>query len=621
MSLTQALGTAAAGLKTAQGGLSLVAANVANAQTPGYVRKTTETATIAAGGDLVSVRLAAVNRIVDQYVQRQLRTEASGGSYAELRSLFYDRLQNIYADPNSATSIESVYNDFTTALQALTTNPSDYSTRVNVLSTAQAMAQQLNNMSADIQALRENAEQGLADCIRNANTCLQGLAKVNTQLTSSHIEDATRASLLDQRDYYLDQLSELMDIRVTEDAFDSVTVFTSSGIQLAGAEATTLSFDAQGMMSPGAQWSADPAKRQVGTIVVTNSAGGTMDLIETRSFRSGEIAAYLEMRDKVLVEAQTQLDELAASISRALSDVTTAGTPVTSGAQAGFDLDVSGLLAGNSVKVSWTDTLTGKLHSATLVRVDDPGALPLSDSLTSDPNDKVIGIDFSGGLAAAVAQMNAAFTGQVQFSNPSGTTLRVLDDGAASTADLVSASVTKTQTSLTGGTAELPFFMDGAQYYSGAVAGSYPQSVGFAGRITINPALLADPSRLVVYDTGTTSADQTRPNFLYDRLTTATQTFAPQTGIGSQTAPFSGSISSFLRQTMAQQGENAAGAAKLAEGQTMVVDALQQRLNEGAAVNIDEEMTTLLTLQTAYGANARVFSVVNEMLKTLLQMM
>jgi flagellar hook-associated protein 1 FlgK len=621
MSLTQSLGTAAAGLRAAQSGLSVVSANVANAQTPGYTRKRTETTTIAAGGDLVSVRVAGVNRIVDQYVQRQLRVEASGGAYADLRTQFYDRLQNIYADPNSSTSIESVYNQFTTALQALTTNPSDYSTRANVLSTAQAVAQQLNNMTADIQALRENAEQGLSDSVRTANSYLQGLAQINAQLSASHADDASRASLLDQRDYYLDQLSNLMDIRVTEDAYDTVAVFTSSGIQLVGTTASTLSFDAQGMVTPGAQWSADPAKRQVGTIAVTNSTGASIDLITTKSFRSGEITAYLEMRDTILPQAQTQLDELAAAMSRALSDTTTAGTPVTSGAQSGFDLDIAGLLAGNSVAVSWTDTLTGKTHSATIVRVDDPSALPLSSTLTADPNDRVVGIDFSQGLTVALKQMNDAFNGQLQFSNPSGTTLRVLDDGTASTSDLTSASVTKTTTSLTGGSAELPFFMDGTQYYTGASAGSYNQSVGFAGRITVNPALLADPSRLVAYTVTTPSADQTRPNFLYDKLNTATQTFAPQTGIGSATAPYTGSISSYLRQAMSQQGENASAAAKLSEGQKMVVDALQQRLNEGAAVNIDEEMTTLLTLQTAYGANARVFSVVNEMLKTLMQMM
>nr|MBA2400846.1 hypothetical protein [Bradyrhizobium sp.] len=40
MSISQALNTASSGLRATQAGLSLIASNVANAQTPGYVRKT-----------------------------------------------------------------------------------------------------------------------------------------------------------------------------------------------------------------------------------------------------------------------------------------------------------------------------------------------------------------------------------------------------------------------------------------------------------------------------------------------------------------------------------------------------------------------------------------------------
>ena len=42
------------------------------------------------------------------------------------------------------------------------------------------------------------------------------------------------------------------------------------------------------------------------------------------------MAAYIELRDKTLVQAQTQLDQFAASMASALSDKTTAGTAVTS---------------------------------------------------------------------------------------------------------------------------------------------------------------------------------------------------------------------------------------------------------------------------------------------------
>src|SRR5262249_59096347 len=285
----------------------------------------------------------------------------------------------------------------------------------------------------------------------------------------------------------------------------------------AGIGAAHLSFDAQGSMTPTAQWSADPSKRNVGTITLTGVNGGDFDLIANNSIRSGKIAAYLEMRDQVLVQPQNQLDALAAGMASALSDKTTDGTPVPpSGGQSGFDIDLSGLQAGNSVRLSYTDNATGKQQTVTLVRVDDPSALPLSNTATTDPNDKVIGLDFSGGLSSVVSQLSSALAGTgLQFSNPTGSTLRILDDGLANKASVHSVSYTTTATSLTAGGAQLPFFLDANSPYTGAITSVGPQSRGLAARIAVNAGLVADPSKLVVYQTPpfTPAPHPTRPTF------------------------------------------------------------------------------------------------------------
>jgi len=49
-----------------------------------------------------------------------------------------------------------------------------------------------------------------------------------------------------------------------------------------------------------------------------------------------------------------------------------------------------------------------------------------------------------------------------------------------------------------------------------------------------------------------------------------------------------------------------------------VVNALQQRLNDAAGVNVDQEMARLISLQTAYGANARVMTAARDILDMLL---
>lgn len=618
MSLAQALATAVTGIRTTQTGLALVAGNVANAETPGYIRKTVLQVETGAGAYGVGVRTTGINRVLDTYLQSQFRTESGGGGYATLRSQYYQRLQVIYGNPGADGGIESVYNRFTASLQALSTSPDDYSARANVLSSAQALTQQLNRMTADIQALRSDAELGLADAVARANETMAQIAELNRQLAATGSSDAAAATLMDQRDRYVDELSRLMDIRVVHDDFHQINVFTTSGIQLAGHSAARLNFDAKGVLSTTAQWSADPDQRAVGTITLTTSAGGSVDLIAIKAIRSGEIAAHLEARDEILMNAQRQLDAVAAAMARALSDRSIGGTPATVGAQSGFDIDVGSLSDGNSISLSYTDNVTGTVHRITLMQVSDPGAVPLSDSVTADPDDEVIGLDFSQGMAAVVGFLNSQFNGRIQFSNLSGTTLRILDDGAGDQTNVDSVNATVTATSLTGGTAELPFFTDVNGPFSGAITSLGSQTLGFAGRIAVNSALLADPTKLVVYQAGISAGDGTRPSFLYDRMTAAALGYDPGAGIGTAQAPFVGTLPGYIQQMLSQQGAAAAAADQLQQGQEVVVNALQQRLNEESGVNIDQEMAHLLQLQNAYAANARVLATVKAMMDALL---
>ena len=621
MGLSQALAAAVSGLHANQAGLSLVAGNVANANTPGYVRKTINQVAVADSGTAIGVRIGEVQRHLNEFVQKQLRAENAGAAYADLRATFYDQLQQIYGQPGSNTSLDSTFNNLTSALQALAASPDDSSARIGVVSAAQLLAQQLNGMAQNIEDFRENAESGIATSVTTANEMMQRIAALNTQIAQSGQQDTAMATLMDQRDQAIDQLSQILDINVVSGPHNQVTVYTGSGLLLVGDKAATLNFDARGTLSASAQWSADPTKRGVGTITLVSPNGTPIDLIETRAIRSGQLAGYLQMRDFDLVQAQNQLDAIASSMASALSDKTTNGTAVTSGAQAGFDIDLGSLLEGNTFSLSYIDKLTNSQRQITFVRVDDPTVLPLSDAATANGSDRVVGIDFSAGMASVWTQISDALsTTGMNASNPSGNTLRLLDDGLGGRATITNASTTTTMTSFGSGSSQLPLFMDGMSAYTGSFRTTGVQSQGLASRITVNGALVADPSKLVTYQSGTQAGDATRPNFILAQLNNATLTFNPNSGIGTVGAPYSGSLGGFMRKVIEFQGEAASTAQTLKEGQDVVLSSLQQRFAENSSVNIDTEMTNLLDLQNAYAANARVMSAIKEMLDTLMRM-
>jgi flagellar hook-associated protein 1 FlgK len=618
MSLIQALSTAMSGLRAAQAGLSVTAGNVANANTPGYVRETANLVETSAGNAGIGVDVAGVNRTLDQLVQSQLWTETAGGAYADAKAQLYQQLQQAYGTPGSANAFDAAFNKFAAAAQALSSSPASAAAQGGVLGAAQQFAQSLNGMSSAIQGLRSQAEQGIATDVAQANAAMQQIAQINQELGTGGAQDSTAAALADQRDQDITQLSQLMSIKVVQTGNNQVSVFTSSGMQLVGAQASTLSFDARGALSPGSAWSADPTKRGVGTITLTSPSGDSTDLIANKSIQSGQIAAYVEMRDQILPQAQGQIDQLAAQMAQALSNQTTAGTAVTAGSQAGFAVDVGNLLPGNSAQVTYTDA-SNVQHTVSIVRVDDPAALPLPNN-PSAPNDKVVGVNFTAGMGSVVAQLNAALGANLQFSNPAGTTLQVLNATAGTSVGSMSA--TATATALAGGSPQLPLFLDGTTPITGAITGAGSQTTGLAARIAVNPALLANPSSLVAYQTSpaTPAGDPTRPSFMFDRLNNARLTFAAPGGSGGQSAPFTGTLADYMSQVASQQGQAASAAANLQQGQDVVVNALQQRLSADSGVNIDQEMSNLISLQTSYGASARVMTTIQQMMTTLMQM-
>src|SRR5258708_7321596 len=144
MSLSQALATAMSGLRVTQASLALVSSNVANAETPGYTRKTVNQIAGTTSDFGSSVRIDGVNRELDTYLQTQVRTETSGAAYADVRSTYLANLQTVYGNPDDAGTIEDAFNTLTSAVQALSTSPDSQSARIRVVNAAQSLAQQHN---------------------------------------------------------------------------------------------------------------------------------------------------------------------------------------------------------------------------------------------------------------------------------------------------------------------------------------------------------------------------------------------------------------------------------------------------------------------------------------------
>jgi flagellar hook-associated protein 1 FlgK len=611
MGLMSALNSAVSGLRTTQDQINLVSTNVANAGSVGYTRRVMAPVQQVADQRTVGVQSGQIQRVMDQIALKQLRLETAGAAYTSLMSTYATQLDKLFGSPGGAGSLDTIFNTFTQSLQTLLNDSGSSSAQKAVLDNADVLASQLGRISDSIQSLRTDAESRIGLAVDRANDLLSSIASANSRIVAN--QPLNDPGLLDERDRMINDLSQLMDVQVVQNQNGSVSISTTAGLQLFnGRDPIRLSFDGRGTLVPQSQYSKDGDVRSVGTITATSSNGVSFDLVGNKLISSGEIAAAIEMRDEVLVQAQRQLDELAAGMARALSDKS-----VVTESSGGFDVDVTDMQPGNTITLDYrTGTTAGRL--ILVATKDGVPADGLAGAL-GEPNATVVPFDLDDTPVDILAGINAAVTAAgLSASHVSGRTLRF--SGAASALTGVAASATVTD--LNSGTdPQLPFFVDGGYGnagYSGSLDG-VPHITGFAQRIKVNPDLLSDPSLLVKITPTTPSGDTERPQFLFDSLTKTPRGFSAAAGL-SGSAPVTSTVQSYVQRVVETQGANAATAQRLNEGQNVALAAIESRYSEGASVNIDEEMAQLVTLQMAYGANARVMTAVRDMMDMLMRM-
>ncbi len=640
MGLSTALNTSLSGLRVSQSQMDIISTNIANVDSVGYTRRRLNVVQQLTSSTTTGVRVDGVTRQLQAQVQKQVRLETAGAAYTAVRADYAEQLDQMFGTPGQAGSLDSTVNEFAKSLQALTTSPSDYSARTQVLSSAQNLASQLNGLTEEVQRMRTGAEAEIAAGVERVNSLLEQISSIDGRLFFSGSATQNSPGLLDERDRAIDELASLIDVRAVSDDNGKLTLFTSGGLQIYGASAIRLTFDARGDLSANNLYTNSPTQRGVGTIRIGAGMGPGIDAIAAGVFKSGSLAAHLEMRDKVLVEAQTQLDDLAASLASVLGDRNPTA-PVVVGANQGFDTRLEDLVTPGTLAMKAGNALTIEVGTPTgtrryqFIATDGAAPTPLPAG-EGEGGATVVRFDRSAGFAGlqslVQSTLGSGFTASIvtipaQAGPPPvaavPNVLRVLDAGGGNSVSSVRAAFSVS--GLTGEGPELPLFTDvgGNAIYTGTLDGARPQKLGFAGRIGVNPSLLTDNSRLVVYNTtpGATTqpGDSTRPKLLLDRLSNATRGLSAGAGIGDSVNGYRSTVTDIARRIVEDQGANASRALSLDQGQQIVLKTVQAKYAETSGVSIDQEMSDLVQIQNAYAANARVMSAVKDLFDMMMR--
>ncbi|MBL1421143.1 MAG: flagellar hook-associated protein FlgK [Alphaproteobacteria bacterium] len=626
MGLGQSISNTLSGLRATQAGIDVVSRNVSNAETEGYTKKIQTLNAKISGGKGTGVAIGPVTRQVDSFLQTNLRVEYSDYKNLSVQTEFLEYVDNLFGEPGSDGALDSIVNNVASAMTTFANAPQSKAASQELMEGSEYLVSQLRDMSDGVQDMRQSAESMIGQEIDRANVAINNIARISHQLISNGSGNGL-ADLQDQLDMEIEDLAAIINIKVVPEGTNgAVKIFAANGLALVDGRPGTLQFDTKFNLSANHLYNKDKDLRGVGTIGLLTASGKPVDLIETGAIRSGKLAGLINVRDNILVNAQDQLDELAHSLAMALNTIENKGTAVVTDVNTGFNLDISGLSDGNVIEFDYRDNLTGYSYTMSFVKVSDPTTLPLDDSATAKGNDKVYGIDFSGGMASVEAQIADAIAKEnpnFSVSLIDGTHLQIMDDGGSNLVNVAGLTGMQTARGVQGQGTELNFFVDWngnrQENYSNSLDGN-TQKRGFASRIRVNSELLADNGLLVKYSNATALGDQSRPEDLLAKFTETSFAFNADSGIGSKSSPYSGTLVDFAQKVVANQTSQIARHSDLEESQKMVVSAMNARLSDKTKVNVDEEMAQLLTLQMAYAANARVVSVVKDLMDIIRNM-
>ena len=305
--LTQALRTARSGLLVNQQTLDVVANNIANVNSEGYSRKIVDPETRVVNGIAAGVQISEITRRVDEGLLKNIRIELAESNKFTVQDDFFARTQDLFGKPGENSSLSHLFENFTSALELLAVSPNRSLEQAEVVRQAQDVTFALQNMSETIQELRQQADVAIADIVTEMNKIVASIDQLNEDIITNGSVGRDVTDLKDQRDQQIDRLSELVDIRFFFRSDDDVVVFTSGGRTLVDTIPPKITHSAASSVSASTTKNeGDFSGIFVGTIVARNDI--------TSELRGGQLKGLVDLRDDILANMQSQLDEFAAEM-------------------------------------------------------------------------------------------------------------------------------------------------------------------------------------------------------------------------------------------------------------------------------------------------------------------
>jgi len=206
--------------------------NVVNANNPDYVQEDPVVESFAP----VGINFQDVRRDQNIYYVNLRNSKLSLVRYLEERSGVLSNVEGIFQELFEGTGINDYTNRFYKAYLDVMKDPTNEGAKNELYNSAKSLADFFKNKSSDIDALDNSIDYNLRDVVSKINELNRKIFNINREITVMFAQNYARGkdykNLLDTRDKYLRELSELINIDVQQDEIGRVKVITSKGFAL-----------------------------------------------------------------------------------------------------------------------------------------------------------------------------------------------------------------------------------------------------------------------------------------------------------------------------------------------------------------------------------------------------
>ncbi|MGH9088506.1 MAG: flagellar hook-associated protein FlgK [Acidimicrobiales bacterium] len=334
--MTQALSIGVSSLNANRTAIDATSENVANTQTPGYVRESAQMVALPGGGTLGIGSGVAVTTVA-QATSALLSANSwqAQGALANLSSLqqTLSAVENVFplatqpatssasgASATSSAGISGQLATFWSSWDAVAQSPASLAPRTQIVDKAQSLAVSLNEASTQLSQISANSSKQLGEQVAQVNTLLTQAASLNQSIVTTKGGGGNPNQLEDQLRSVISTLSQLAGVNVRTQT-DGTAMVSINGVTVV--QGTTVSALSVGTTAGS-------------TVVV--AAPGKVPVPVT----SGSIAGLLSAVNHYIPQYRGQLDAVANDLKATVNNQLAAGYTGT-GASGG----TSPLFVGN----------------------------------------------------------------------------------------------------------------------------------------------------------------------------------------------------------------------------------------------------------------------------------